>query len=158
MDARDDALVRAAEFVLHVSRTPGPGAVATVGRITAEPGATNVIPARVTVSVEARAGDREELDRLVAAIGFEPGYLAEPAAMSGAPLEALRAAAPEAPELVSGAGHDAAILAAAGVPAGMLFVRSRNGGVSHCADELSTPADIARGLDVLAGALARIAG
>jgi acetylornithine deacetylase/succinyl-diaminopimelate desuccinylase-like protein len=157
MDARDDALVRAAEFVLHVSRTPWPGTVATVGRLEVEPGATNVVPARATVSVDARAANRDELDRLVAAIGFEPRYRAEPAAMSGPPLAALREAARGAPELVSGAGHDAGILAAAGVPAGMLFVRSLNGGVSHSPDELSSGEDIARGLDVLADALVRIA-
>jgi acetylornithine deacetylase/succinyl-diaminopimelate desuccinylase-like protein len=157
MDAREDALIRAAEFVLHVARTPGPGTVATVGRLHVEPGAVNVVPARVTVSAEARAGDPAELDRLVAAIGFEPTYRAEPAAMSGAPLAALRAAAPGAPELVSGAGHDAAILAAAGVPTGMLFVRSLNGGASHSPDELSAPADIARGVDVFTEALDRIA-
>jgi acetylornithine deacetylase/succinyl-diaminopimelate desuccinylase-like protein len=157
MGVRDDALVRAAEYVLHVARAPWAGTVATVGRMRVEPGAVNVVPARVTLSVEARAGDPAELDRLVAAIGFEPTYRAEPAAMSGAPFEALRAAAPDAPELVSGAGHDAAILAAAGVPAGMLFVRSLNGGVSHSPDELSSPGDIARGIDVLADALVRIA-
>ena len=73
--------------------------------------------------------------------------------MSGAPLAALREAAPGAPELLSGAGHDAATLAAAGVPTGMLFVRSLNGGISHSPDELSSPADIALGIDVLARAL-----
>lgn len=59
-------------------------------------------------------------------------------------------------ELPSGAGHDAGILASAGVPAGMLFVRSLNGGVSHHPDELSSPEDIALALDVLTGALRRL--
>jgi acetylornithine deacetylase/succinyl-diaminopimelate desuccinylase-like protein len=156
MDARDDALVKAAEFILQVSRTPWPGTVATAGRIRVEPGAANVVPSRAAVVVEARAATRDELDRLIAAIGFEPAYRSEPAAMSGLPLEALRAAAPGAPELVSGAGHDAAILAAAGVPTGMLFVRSLNGGASHSPEELSSPEDVARGVDVLTEALDRI--
>ena len=52
-------------------------------------------------------------------------------------------------ELPSGAGHDAGILAAAGVDAGMLFVRSLNGGVSHSPDELSSPEDIALAIEVL---------
>jgi acetylornithine deacetylase/succinyl-diaminopimelate desuccinylase-like protein len=158
MDVRADALVLAAEFVARVARAPWEGTVATVGRLRVEPGAVNVVPARVTASVDARAATAGELDRLVAAIGFEPTYRAEPAAMSGAPLAALRAAAPDAPELVSGAGHDAGIIAAAGVPTGMLFVRSLNGGVSHSPDELSSPEDIARGIDALADALVRIAG
>ena len=157
MDVRSDALVRAAEYVTHVASAPWPGTVATVGRLHVEPGAVNVVPARVTLSVEARAGDAAELDSLIAAIGFEPTYRAEPAAMSGAPYAALKAAAPDAPELVSGAGHDAAILAAAGVPSGMLFVRSLNGGISHSPRELSSPEDIALALDVLAEALVRIA-
>ena len=57
-------------------------------------------------------------------------------------------------ELPSGAGHDAGVLARAGVPSGMLFVRSLNGGVSHSPDELSSEEDIALAVDVLAGALA----
>jgi N-carbamoyl-L-amino-acid hydrolase len=59
-------------------------------------------------------------------------------------------------ELASGAGHDAGILAAAGVPSAMLFVRSLNGGVSHTPDELSSAEDIALAVDVLTGALMRL--
>ena len=77
--------------------------------------------------------------------------------MSPIVLAVLRALLPGVPELVSGAGHDAAVLAAAGVPTGMIFVRSLNGGVSHSPDELSSPADIARAVDALTEALARIA-
>jgi N-carbamoyl-L-amino-acid hydrolase len=61
-------------------------------------------------------------------------------------------------ELPSGAGHDAAILAAAGVPTAMLFVRSLNGGVSHCPEEESSTEDVALAIDVLSGTLARLAG
>jgi acetylornithine deacetylase/succinyl-diaminopimelate desuccinylase-like protein len=63
----------------------------------------------------------------------------------------------QAIELPSGAGHDAGILAAAGVDAGMLFVRSLNGGVSHSPDELSSREDVAFAVDVLAGTLRRLA-
>jgi len=157
MDARADALVDAARFVLRVRDAAGPGTVATVGRVEVEPGADNVVPARVTVSVDARAATGEELDALVAAIGFEPARRTEPVAMGGAPLDALRAVLPGAPELVSGAGHDAAILAAAGVPSAMLFVRSLNGGVSHSPDELSSADDVELGIAALAAALDRIA-
>ena len=59
-------------------------------------------------------------------------------------------------ELPSGAGHDAGILAAAGVPSGMLFVRSLNGGISHNPDELSSAEDIALAVDALTGALRRL--
>ena len=60
---------------------------------------------------------------------------------------------PDAPRLVSGAGHDAMVLAAAGVPTGMLFVRSLNGGVSHSPDELTSDEDVALGIDALTQAL-----
>jgi acetylornithine deacetylase/succinyl-diaminopimelate desuccinylase-like protein len=158
MEARADALVEAARFVLHVRDTPVAGAVATVGRVEVEPGADNVVPGRVTVSVDARAATVEELDALVAAIGFEPARRTEPVAMGGAPLDALRAVLPGAPELVSGAGHDAAILGGAGVPSAMLFVRSLNGGISHSPDELSSEDDIELGIAALAAAIDRIGG
>jgi N-carbamoyl-L-amino-acid hydrolase len=58
-------------------------------------------------------------------------------------------------ELPSGAGHDAGILAAAGVDAAMLFVRSLNGGISHSPDELSSNEDVLLAVDVLAAAHAR---
>jgi acetylornithine deacetylase/succinyl-diaminopimelate desuccinylase-like protein len=158
IDRRSDALVEAAAFVLHVRQAAGPGTVATVGCLEVEPGAANVVPERVTLSVDARAPTGAALDALVTAIGFEPSRRTEPVVMSDPPLAALRAAAPSAPELVSGAGHDAAILAAAGVPTGMLFVRSLNGGRSHSPAELSSEADIEFGIAVLAAALARIGG
>jgi N-carbamoyl-L-amino-acid hydrolase len=60
-------------------------------------------------------------------------------------------------ELASGAGHDAGVLAAAGVPAAMLFVRSLNGGISHSPDEHSAAEDVELAVDVLAGALDRLA-
>jgi allantoate deiminase len=156
MDARSDALLDAARFILHVCECPRDGAVATVGVVEVEPNAINVVPARVTVSVDARAPHAEQLDALVAAIGFEPATRLEPAHMGGAPLDALRAVLPGAPELVSGAGHDAMVLALAGVPTAMLFVRSLNGGVSHHPDELSSEEDIALAVDALTAALARL--
>src|SRR4029079_16259605 len=70
--------------------------------------------------------------------------------------DAFAVVLPDAPRLVSGAGHDAMVLAAAGVPSSMLFVRSLNGGVSHHPDELSSDEDIALAVDALTDALARI--
>jgi acetylornithine deacetylase/succinyl-diaminopimelate desuccinylase-like protein len=157
MDARRDALVEAAQFVLHVRDAARDDAVATVGRLDVEPGAVNVIPARVRVSVDARSPDPDRLEELVREIGFEPTYRTPPVAMSGPPFEALRATLAEPVlELPSGAGHDAGILAVAGVPAAMLFVRSLNGGVSHSPDELSSPEDVELAVQVLIAALDRI--
>ena len=145
--------MQAAEFVLRVRDSARDGAVATVGALEVDDGATNVVPGRVTVSVVARAPTAEQLERLIDAIGFEAAWRQDPVAMSGPPLDALRAVLPEAPELVSGAGHDAMVLAAAGVPTAMLFVRSLNGGVSHCPEELSAEDDVALAVDALEAAL-----
>jgi acetylornithine deacetylase/succinyl-diaminopimelate desuccinylase-like protein len=157
MSARSDALVEAARFVLHVSECARAPAIATVGAIEVEPNAANVVPARVTVAVDARAPDAAGLDELVAAIGFEPSSRLDPVAMSGPPFEVLCELLPEAPRLVSGAGHDAMVLARAGVPTGMLFVRSLNGGVSHSPEELSSEEDVGLAVDVLTRALERLA-
>jgi acetylornithine deacetylase/succinyl-diaminopimelate desuccinylase-like protein len=156
MAARDDALLKAARFVLHVADCARDGAVATVGRVEVEPGAANVVPARAAVSVDARAPSAEQLDELVAAIGFEPAWTQPPVAMSGPAFEALGALLPDAPRLVSGAGHDAMVLAAAGVPTAMLFVRSLNGGASHSPEELSADEDVEAAIDVLTALLSRL--
>jgi acetylornithine deacetylase/succinyl-diaminopimelate desuccinylase-like protein len=156
MGDRDDALIKAARFIARVEETAQRPAVATVGAIEVEPNAANVVPVRVTVSVDARAPDSDKLAELVDAIGFEPTSRIEPVAMSGAPFEVLSELLPDAPRLVSGAGHDAMVLAAAGVPTGMLFVRSLNGGVSHCPEELSSVEDIELAVDVLTAALAQL--
>ena len=148
MNAREDALVAAAEFILRVRAAPVGAAVATVGAIEVEPGAVNVVPARVTVAVDARAPTEEELDALVEAIGFEPAVRNRAAQMG----DAFAAVLPDAPRLVSGAGHDAMV-----VPnASLLFVRSLNGGVSHHPDELSSAEDVELAVDALTAALARL--
>lgn len=156
MDERADALVEAAEFVLRVRDSARNGACATVGALEVEPGAANVVPARATVSVDVRAPTADQLEALIEAIGFEPAWRQDPIAMSGPPLEALRAVLPGAPELVSGAGHDAMVLAAAGVPTAMLFVRSLNGGISHSPDELTASEDVELAVDALTAALERL--
>jgi acetylornithine deacetylase/succinyl-diaminopimelate desuccinylase-like protein len=163
MDGRRDALVEAAEYVLRArdAAVAIEAAVATVGELEVEPGAGNVIPSRVRLSVDVRAPDRERLDRLAAELEVEPLFRLEPVAMDEEPRGALRseleARGLALVELNSGAGHDAAILAAAGVPTAMLFVRSLNGGISHAPEELSSPEDIALAVELLAGALARLA-
>jgi allantoate deiminase len=161
MPGRADALVAAAEFVLRVREVAAAidGAVATVGRLEVEPGAENVIPERVRLSVDARAPDRERFERLIAALELEPHYRVEPVALASALrrvlCEELEALALPVVELPSGAGHDAGILAAAGVDAAMLFVRSLAGGVSHSPEEASSEDDVALAGEVLTRALAR---
>ena len=77
---------------------------------------------------------RAALQRAVAALGVEPV------------------------ELPSGAGHDAAILALAGVPSAMLFVRSDAGGVSHAPEEHTGIDAVVLAVQALEGALRELAG
>jgi acetylornithine deacetylase/succinyl-diaminopimelate desuccinylase-like protein len=162
MAGRVDALVAAAEYILRVRGAAAAidGAVATVGQLDIEPGAANVIPGRVRLSVDGRAPDRPRLDRLAAELDLEPDFRLEPIPMAERPIAALRAELEarklQVVELPSGAGHDAAVLAAAGVPTAMLFVRSLNGGVSHSPDESSSPEDVELAVSVLVGALTRL--
>jgi N-carbamoyl-L-amino-acid hydrolase len=114
----------------------------------------------VTLSLDVRAPDLAELERIGAALAVETTPRNDPAPMD-AGVRALLAAelatrALPAPELVSWAGHDAGVLAARGVPSAMLFVRSLAGGASHTPEEDSSPADVALAVDVLAAALEQL--
>ena len=162
MDSRGDALVAAAAYVLRVREVAGaiPDAVATVGELDVEPGAANVVPARVRLTVDARAPDQERLDRLVEELDLEDAhYVIPPVRLSPETLRTeVEARGLPVVELPSGAGHDAGVLAAAGVESSMLFVRSLNGGASHSPDEHSSDEDVALALDVLTAALRRLSG
>jgi len=164
MAARDDALVAAAREILRIRDVAAgiDGAVATVGTIEVEPGGINVIPGLARFTIDARAPDDERLERLLGELGIPLGSAVPPTAFSGAPLEVLRdvIASHGLPvvELHSGAGHDAGVLARAGVPSVMLFVRALNDGVSHSPDELSAPEDVELAVGVLADTLELLAG
>jgi allantoate deiminase len=173
LDRRDafaacaDLAVRLRDRALEI-----PGAVVTIGDVTIAQPAANVIPGVVRASVDVRAPTAAGLELLVTAVPAVAAEVAarnrcgvdavragrsEPVKLSPSVRRAVRAAARDvgvpAVEIASGAGHDAGILAEAGVEAGMLFVRSLNGGVSHQPDELSAEADIAAAIEVLAGTL-----
>jgi histidinol dehydrogenase len=120
----------------------------------------NVIPARVRVSVDVRAPDGERVDEVLAVVPAELSRTEE-VAMASEPTRALREQLEQlgvpVVELASGAGHDAGVLATAGVPTAMLFVRSLNGGISHSPDELSAQEDIEQAVAALASALVVLA-
>lgn len=178
MSLRSDALGAAARFVLaaHQVARSIPGAVATIGRLVTLPGATNTIPGRAELFADLRAPDAAGLDALVeraTAAAAEaaaasactaevlPRWRYEPVAMDPATAAAVRRAVAglglDPVDLPSGAGHDAAILATAGIPSAMLFVRSDAGGVSHAPEE-STGADaIAVCVQALESALRELA-
>ena len=176
MELRRDGLCAAAECILSVEAKARSvdGLRATVGQIAVEPSASNVVPAAVTLSLDIRhAVDavltsaveelKNETTRLAnrRGIGLQWEILQEGTAvpMDSLLSEALRASAEriqgDVPVLVSGAGHDAAVMAQV-CPVAMLFVRCR-GGVSHHPEEYASPADMAVGLSVLADGVCRLA-
>ena len=176
MEGRHDALAAAAEWIgLVESEGRGrEGLVATVGEIAAAPGAGNVIPGQVTASLdlrhpenaargEATAALRGHAARIGAARGVEVAWdeiqSTPPVPCSLVLTEMLAAAAADAgqaaPRLASGAGHDAAMMAAV-TPVAMLFVRCA-GGVSHHPDESVRPEDVEVAIDVTTRFVERLA-
>jgi N-carbamoyl-L-amino-acid hydrolase len=177
MNARRDAVVGAAAFVIGVRETVTrdfAGCVATVGDIVAEPGSYNVVPGRAILQLECRAADdarlaalelaltrraRAEAEAFALDVTVEPVGRWEPAPTDPA-VRALIAAAAAAlglttMEVPSGAGHDAQSLAAV-TPSGMVFVPS-TGGISHDASEHTAWADCVNGANVLLHATLRLA-
>jgi beta-ureidopropionase / N-carbamoyl-L-amino-acid hydrolase len=169
---RHDPMLTLARLVLdatgHASRL---SARATVGRVRVEPNATNAIASRITAWLDARAAEQSTLDELVEAVRADlveragvDGVRAELVAESLSPVTtfdpALRDRLAEllggAPLLGTGAGHDAGVLAGAGVPSAMLFVRNPTG-VSHAPAEYATDADCAAGVAALTEVLAELA-
>lgn len=168
MKLRRDALCAAAELVLAVealAQNRG-GLVATVGEIAALPGATNVIPGEARLSLDLRHPDdaareqataelKKRAEEIAAARGVFMKW--ETAHQNRAVIcerrfttlleNAVKRHQPEAPLLASGAGHDAAALAAL-CPVTMLFVRCK-GGISHNPAESATEADVAVAIAVL---------
>lgn len=177
MDLRQDALVGAAAMVqaiASIAAAIGRPAVATVGKIHAEPDQINVVPGRVVFTVDLRHSDltgRRSLEERVRSLcatiaqerrlGLEIALLHErpPVPMHAETRKLVeRAASSEGVELmtlVSGAGHDAQILASR-CRVGMLFAPSR-GGRSHCPEEWTDPGHIETGTRVLARALQLLA-
>jgi N-carbamoyl-L-amino-acid hydrolase len=148
------------------------GSRATFGRVDVEPNATNAIPSRVRAWLDARAPDEPSLRALVAAVRRPAAERAErdgtalvveresfsTAVAFDEPLTArVRDVLGGVPALPTGAGHDAGVLAAAGIPAAMLFVRNPTG-VSHAPAEHAAPADCLAGVAALADVLVELTG
>jgi len=170
MNRRHDALLAAAKLVQKVNeiavKTPGRH-VATVGRIKALPGAPNVIPGRVEMSLEIRDLETakiesvyEDVEEAAAALSADAGVAiqferVEVASHPALTDESIREKIAVAAEglglsykfMPSGAGHDAQDMARI-APTGMIFTPSV-GGVSHSPKERTEPQDMANGADVL---------
>ena len=181
MSDRVDALVAASHLVIALERIASavPDTVATVGEISVRPGAKNVIPGECVFSLDIRSAKQGSIDRVVDELRDELNTLiggrVGRARARGTKLEVLqtvpvtpldtgirevllratKAIGVDAPLLVSGAGHDAQNPSLAGVPTGMVFVRSTGG--SHTPTELASIEDAVLGTRALELAIAELA-
>jgi allantoate deiminase len=178
MPDRRDALTAAAEMVTGLESlarqidATSDHTVITVGRLSVEPNALNVIPGRVTFSIDFRARDDDTLDRgeselasllhqiadrrcicveyhrneSLSAIKMDPGVCQRL-------MQAAKQLGVQAATATSGALHDAAILAHH-LPTAMVFVASRDG-ISHDPAEFSRIEDVALAARLLAELIVR---
>jgi allantoate deiminase len=176
MHLRRDALAGAAEWIgiVEAAARRAEGLVATVGKIVAQPGASNVIPGTVQMSLDVRhpldgvrADAAEELLAQAHSVAARRSLtvqsirqMDQPAVPMDERLTAFLAEAIEtvglpAKRMPSGAGHDAMVMAVR-VPTAMLFLRSP-GGISHHPAEDVLEEDVEASLQVGRKFLARLA-
>jgi len=161
MDKRDDALIKAARFVLGVKETAEKyGIVGTVGTLKVNPGAPNVIPGSVEITFEVRGLDdsvmdraqdelksfSEELDATFEEYSHKPPIISDDGIVR-ALEEGCRKANLDYIVMPSGAGHDANLMATI-CPVAMLFVPNRDG-ISHAKEEYATPEACVNGANAL---------
>jgi N-carbamoyl-L-amino-acid hydrolase len=176
MNNRRDALLAAAKFIEAVNHvvTSVPGRqVGTVGKIQAFPGAPNVIPGKVVLTLELRDLDAAKIQSLYQTIRAEADQIAQASKVTFdfQPIN-TNVPAPTDPrirtlidqsakelglttkQMPSGAGHDAQDMARL-APVGMIFIPSI-GGISHSPKEFSRPQDIENGANVLLATLLKV--
>ncbi len=171
LDDRHDPMVAFASAVLAArGSATWHDALATCGKVVVAPNGVNAIPSRVTAWLDARAPRADAVRAVVEEVAgvvqvhggtvteeswtdrtaFDAGLAQRLAALLGPPGN-------PAPLLATGAGHDAGILAAAGVPTAMLFVRNPTG-ISHSPAEHAERDDCLAGVEALTAVAAELAG
>ena len=165
-DRRDPMLTYATTVLAARKKARQAGALATFGKVDVSPGGVNAIAGRVSGWLDARAPDEETLADVVAAVeeaaqarGRRDGVDVTVLRESHTPLvdfdhalrDRLSALLGGAPQLPTGAGHDAGVLSAV-LPTAMLYVRNPTG-VSHAPAEHATEDDCVAGVRALADVL-----
>jgi len=138
------------------------GCVATVGKVRVIPNGVNAIPSRISAWLDARGPVEDDVRSVVGAVAAAAGrHPIEESFTAATDFDAtlvgrLAKLLGDAPVLGTGAGHDAGILAQAGIPTAMLFVRNPTG-VSHSPAEYAETADCLAGVEALAQVLEDVA-
>jgi beta-ureidopropionase / N-carbamoyl-L-amino-acid hydrolase len=163
---RHDAMIAHATVVLAAREAAQRhGALATIGKVRVQPNGINAIASSVTAWLDARAPGSAQVRAVVAdlelVVAQHGGAIAEESwsdatAFPSGLADRLSVLLDDAPLLDTGAGHDAGILAAAGIPAAMIFVRNPTG-VSHSPAEHAERDDCLAGIDALATVLEDLA-
>jgi N-carbamoyl-L-amino-acid hydrolase len=169
VDRHDPMLTYAMTALAAAKQARLAGGRATFGRLDVGPNATNAVPSRVTAWLDARCESDAQLGELLGLIEKQASERAERDGTSvlvttesvtpqvrfdAALIERLAAGRPVIP---TAAGHDAGVLAGAGIPSAMLFVRNPSG-ISHSPAESAEKADCLAGVGALADALQELAG
>jgi N-carbamoyl-L-amino-acid hydrolase len=163
-DRRDPMVTFASAVLAARGAAAWHDALATCGKVAVAPNGVNAVPSRVTAWLDARApreaAVRAVVGEVAGVVEMNGGAVVEeswtgPTAFDPALVDRLAALLGGAERLATGAGHDAGILAAAGVPAGMLFVRNPTG-VSHAPEEHAERDDCLAGVAALADVAAAL--
>ena len=167
LNDRRDAVIGCAHLVLGArAAAEAHESLATVGKINIMPGGVNAIARLATAWLDARAADEAALsatvDQIAGQVASLGGVMVEESRtphtdFDDALVTRLASLLDDAPVMSTGAGHDAGILANAGVPAAMIFVRNPTG-ISHSPAERAEPEDCLAGVTALASVLADLAG
>lgn len=177
MRMRHDALLGAAELALEIEKLAvrtGNESVGTMGRVKPEPDIINIVPGSCSFTVDFRQNDpglfekaKEQIESTIEACAEKRGLSCEfkkltdvrPVVFDKTMVRLIEESALElgfsAKRLYSGTCHDAQFLSRV-CPAAMIFVPSA-GGHSHCPEERSEFADVARGCDVLLQTVLKLA-
>jgi beta-ureidopropionase / N-carbamoyl-L-amino-acid hydrolase len=153
-DRHDPMLALAATVLAARAAASEQGCVATVGKVRVEPNGVNAIPSRVTAWLDARGPAEAGVRAVVEAVSSQSGgsvveeSWTPETAFDVSLTHRLSGLLDEAPILATGAGHDAGVLAAAGLSTAMLFVRNPTG-ISHSPLEFAEPEDCHRGVEAL---------
>ena len=160
---RSDALVECARTVLGArDAAERHGCLATVGKVVVRPGGVNAVPGGVTCWLDARGPEEERVRAVVSEVARPGVSVSEESWTPRTAFDArlvgrLGELLPGTPVLGTGAGHDAGILANAGIAAAMIFVRNPTG-ISHSPAEHAGLDDCLAGVSALARVLTGLAG
>ena len=166
LEDRDDPMLRLAGLITAArAAAERHDAVATVGKVAVNPNGVNAIPSSVTAWLDARGTHEDAVRAVVRDLSAQHAEAVEESWTPRTAFDATLAArvvhvleeddGAEPPVLETGAGHDAGVLAQAGIPTSMLFVRNPTG-VSHSPSEHAEPDDCRAGVEALTRVVERL--